>query len=93
MMTAAQAKEKTMEQITQVAKEFIINYAEPAIDEAIKEGKFKATPSFEGMINPMITGAEVVRILTCDHGFEAEHVYYDGPNGCANYILIKWEND
>ena len=28
-----------------------------------------------------------------EHGFEAEHVYYDGPNGYDNYILIKWEDD
>ncbi len=93
MISAAQAKEKTMEQITQIAKEFIINCAEPAIEAAIKEGKFKATPSFEGVINPAITGAEVVRILTCDHGFEAEHISYDNVNGYANYILIKWEDD
>ena len=88
MISAAQAKEKTKERITKIAKEFIINCAEPAIDEAIKKGKFRATPSFEGVVNPEITGEEVVRILTCDHGYEAKHVLNDH----ANYIRIEWGN-
>jgi hypothetical protein len=92
MMSAAQAREKTMEKITQIAKEFIINCAEPAIDEAVAEGKFKATPSFEGVPNPKILGAEVVKLLE-EQGFEAEHICYDNINGYANYILIKWEED
>ena len=90
MISAAQAKVQTMERINQIAKEFIINCAEPAIDEAIKEGKFKATPSFEGVINPEITGAEVVRILTCDHGYEAKHVLINNQRDHANYIRIEW---
>lgn len=92
MITAAQAREKTMDTINQIAKEFIINCAEPAIGEAIKEGKFKVTPSFEGVTNPEITGAEVVRLLTNAYGFEAEHVYINCQRDYANYILIKWEN-
>lgn len=91
MITAAQAKEKTLERIIQIAKEFITNCAVPAIDEASAEGKFTATPSFDGVPNPEITGAEVVKLLK-EQGFEAERVYYDGPNGYDNYILIKWEN-
>lgn len=91
MITAAQAKEKTMERITQIAKEYIINCAEPAIDEAIKEGKFMATPSFEGIINNEVTGEEVVRLLKQD-GYYAEHTCYDNYNGYDNYILIKWED-
>ncbi len=90
MMTAAQAREKSIERITQIAKEFIINVAELAIDEAIAEGKFKATPSFEGVVNPERTGEEVVKLLE-EQGFSAEHVCYDNMNGYANYILIKWE--
>ena len=90
MITAAQAREKTMEKITQIAKEFITNCAAPAIDEAIAEGRFKATPSFDGIVNPKVTGEEVVKLLKKE-GFEAEHVCYDNINGYANYILIKWE--
>ncbi len=92
MITAAQAKEKTMERITQIAKEFILNCAEPAVEEATLVGRFTATPSFKGVPNPEVTGAEVVKLLQ-EQGFEAEHVYYDGPNGYDNYILIKWEDE
>jgi hypothetical protein len=92
MITAAQAREKTLERITQIAKEFITNCAEPAIDEAVAEGKFKATPSFEGVVSPEATGAAVVELLK-EQGFEAEHVCYDNVNGYANYIRIKWEED
>lgn len=92
MITAAQAKQKTMEKVTQIAKEFILNCVEPAIEEAIAEGRFKATPSFDGVPNPEITGAEVVKLLE-EQGFEAEHVCYDNLNGCANYIRIKWGDD
>ena len=39
MITAVQAKEKTKERITQVAKEFIINVVEMTVDEAISMAK------------------------------------------------------
>ena len=82
MMTAAQVKEKTKERITQVAKEFILNEIEPAIDEAISFGRFCCTVSINGIINPTVTGAEVVSQLQA-LGFEAEHI--------EDYIDIKWE--
>ncbi len=43
MVTAAQAKEKTKERIIQVAKEFIINEVEKAVDTAIGFGQFSCT--------------------------------------------------
>ena len=43
MMTAAQAREKTKERITQVAKEFITNTVEHEINEAISFGQFSCT--------------------------------------------------
>lgn len=43
MITAAQAREKTLETITQVAKEFLINSVAPKIDEAVRFGNFKCT--------------------------------------------------
>lgn len=43
MISAAQAKEKTKERITQIAKEFIINDVERAVDEAIGFGQFSCT--------------------------------------------------
>jgi hypothetical protein len=96
MITAAQAREQTMERITQIAKEFITNSVESIIDEAIGKGKFRTAASFDGVIVNAPTetivniGKEVVRILTCDYGFEAEHIYRDGPSDRANYFLIRW---
>ena len=43
MMTAEQAKEKTLERITKVAKEFIVNTVEQKIDAAIAFGEFSCT--------------------------------------------------
>lgn len=99
MITAAQAREQTMEHITQIAKEFITNSVEPIIDEAIGKGKFRAAVSFDDVTTGMLTetivniGKEVVRILTCDYGFEAEHIYRDGPHDRANNFLIRWGTD
>lgn len=96
MITAAQAREQTMERLTQIAKEFITNSVEPIIDEAIGKGKFRAAVLFDDVTTGMSTetivniGKEVVRILTCDYGFEAEHIYRDGPSDRANNFLIRW---
>ena len=43
MISAAQAREKTKERITQVAKEFITNEVERAVDTAIGFGQFSCT--------------------------------------------------
>lgn len=43
MISAAQAKEKTKERITQIAREFITNEVERAVDEAIGFGQFSCT--------------------------------------------------
>lgn len=92
MITAIQAKEKTQERITQIAKEFITNEVSKAIDEAIKGGYFFATISFEGVVNPIKTGPEVVKLLKQD-GYEVEHVYSkDSGRILDNYITIEWED-
>jgi hypothetical protein len=92
MMTANEARVATIDRLATMAKEFIINNTGIPIQDAINNGHFHTTVSFEGVPNPERTGAEVVRQLE-EKGFEAEHVYYDGPNGYDNYILIKWEAD
>lgn len=92
MMTAKEARAATNDRLVVMAKEFIINNTGIPIQDAIDKGHFRATVSFEGVSNPEKVGAEVVRQLK-EQGFEAEHVYYDGPNGYDNYILIKWEGD
>lgn len=92
MMTATQAKEKTKERLRVIAEEFITNNVGVPIQEAIDNGRFFCTVSFKGVPDPEQTGEEVVRLLKL-LDYEAEHVYYDGPNGYENYILIKWEAD
>ena len=88
MITAAQAKEKTKEIITQVAKEFITNCVDIAVDTAISFGRFHCTVNLKGVPSPKVTGAEIVSQLR-DLGFAAEHI------NCAidteGYIDIKWE--
>ena len=91
MMTAAQARQATLEKINQIAKEFIINNVGQAVYEATIEGEFHTKVPFDGVPNLKQTGAEVVKLLQ-EQGYEAEHSYYDGPNGYANYICIKWED-
>ncbi len=96
MMTAAQARTATVDRLAVMAKEFIINYTGIAIQNAIDKGKFVTTVPFDGKMpseaNTEALGKEVVSQLK-EQGFEAEHVYYDGPNGYDNYILIKWGED
>lgn len=88
MITAAQAKEKTREKLQQLAKEYILNTVEPAIDEATKLGRFVAVTKYDGTKN---SGAEVVKLLE-ERGFYADHFIYDGPNGYDNQITVKWED-
>lgn len=88
MITAAQAKEKTREKLQQLAKEYILNTVEPAIDEAIRLGRFVAVTKYDGTKS---LGAEVVTILE-EQGFYAEHFLYDGPDGYDNHITVKWED-
>lgn len=92
MITADELRKTSLHQITVIAKEFIINTVEPSIRAAASKGRFFDTVSFEGVPERTATAKEVVRILETQ-GFLAEHVYYDGPNGYDNYILVKWEED
>lgn len=89
MMTAEQAKVKTQARLKVIAEEFILNNVGVPLQDAIDAGRFHCTVSFEDSEK---TGEEVVRQLK-EQGYEAEHVYYDGPNGYENYILIKWGDD
>ena len=92
MMTAEQAKIKTRARLKVIAEEFILNNVGVPLQDAIDAGRFHCTVSFEGVPSPEKTGEEVVRQLK-EQGYEAEHVYYDGPNGYDNYIMIKWGED
>ena len=89
MITAAQAKEKTMERIAQVAREFITNEVDTAVDKAISFGRFNCTVNLKGIVNPKATGAEVVNQLQA-LGFETQHI--SSALDSEGYIDIKWEN-
>lgn len=91
-MTAKEARAATQNRLIVIAKEFIMNNVGMPIQKAIDKGSFHTTVSFEGVPNPEKTGEEVVRQLK-EQGYKAEHVYYDGPNGYDNYILINWGDD
>ena len=75
MMTAVQAKEKTKERITQVAKEFITNEVERAVDAAIGFGQFSCTVNH----THNVPFQEAVIELLEKEGFTviAEEGYYD----------------
>ncbi len=91
MITAAQAKEQTIERLDTAAKEFITNIAEVAIQDAIDEGRFSATTTLDGIrIESEALGTAVVDVLQ-HNGFEADHIYNKNLGGEDNYILIKWE--
>jgi hypothetical protein len=92
MISAKEARAATNDRLVVMAKEFIINNTGISIQDAIDNGYFHTTVSFEGVPNPEKVGAEVVRQLK-EQGFEAEHISYDNINGYANYILIKWGDD
>ena len=92
MITAKEALAATNDRLVVMAKEFIINNVGMPIRDAINNGRFHTTVSFEGVPSPEKTGVEVVRQLK-EQGFEAEHVYFDNVNGYDNYILIKWGDD
>ena len=81
MMTAAQAKEKTKERITQAAKEFITNEVERAVDTAIGFGQFSCTVKH----THAISFQEAVVELLEKEGFTVitEERYYD----------IGWEDN
>lgn len=86
MINAAEARELTLERTAITAKEFVEKNVAPAIESAARAGRFFDTITFE---DSEFMASEVIKVLEAE-GFEAEHVYYDGPNGYSNYILVKW---
>lgn len=90
MMNAKEARTATLVRIEALAQEFIWNNVGVPLQRAIDNGRFYAQVSLEGVASPKAIGAAVVKLLE-EQGYTAEHVYYDGPNGYDNYILIKWE--
>lgn len=93
MITAAQAREETKERLRVLAQEFIVNNVGIPVQNAIDKGKFFTTVPFDGKKNSEANTEALGKVVVSqlqDQGYIAEHVYYDGPNGYDNYILIKW---
>ena len=63
MISAKEARAATNDRLVVMAKEFIINNTGIPIQDAINNGHFHTTVSFEGVPNPDKVGAEVVRQL------------------------------
>ena len=86
MMTAAEARQATLDNTEQKAKEFITNHVVTAIQNAVKRGSFSTTVPMIGA-NPVVVGAKVVELLE-GQGYRAKHVYI----GEDNYIEIDWKD-
>ena len=80
MMTAAQAREKTLETILQAAKEFLVNSVEPKIDESIRFGSFKCTVKHTH--TPAVRDTVMELLEKEGYSVVAESTYYD----------IAWED-
>ena len=80
MITATQAKEQTKERITKIAREFIINDVERAIEEAIGFGQLSCTVKHAHTIPFQVAVADLLE----RRGFTV--VAGDG------YYDIKWED-
>ena len=87
MMTAAEARQLTVDSTEQRAKEFIVNYVGDMIRNAANCGNFLTQVPMIGA-NPVALGAKVVELLE-EQGYQATHVYI----GEDNYIEIDWEGD
>lgn len=87
MISAAQARNKTIERVRTLAQEFIINKVGLAVQLAVDKGEFQTTVFISDSSNHVAIGTEVARQLRCDHGYEAEFVQ---PDHTSDYILIKW---
>lgn len=75
MMTAAQAREKTLEAILQEAKEFRVNSIEPKIEESVRFGRFKCTVTHT---HTQAIRDTVVELLEKEgYSVVAEPTYYD----------------
>ena len=79
-MTAAQAKEKSLETITKIAKEYIINKTEPKIEEATRCGVFHCTVNHPYHSNMLKT--KVANLLKTQ-GFKVKIA--------DNFYDISWE--
>lgn len=85
-MTAAEAKEKTFERIRVIAKEFVLNTVNPAIQNAINEGRFKTNVLIRDLPSRVAAATEIEKLLR-EKGFEVEFI---AQHGVGEYFSINW---
>ena len=96
MINAKEARLATEEQLTKLAKEFIINTVSEQINKAISGGFYFTNVSLIGITdpvpNPQKVGPEIVKLLEKE-GYRAKfNCCDDGPRYEA-YITIDWSEE
>lgn len=96
MINAKEARLATEEQLTRLAKEFIINTVSEQINKAIIDGLYFATANLVGVVdpvpNPQKVGPKVVELLEKE-GYRAKFNYCDDGPRCEAYVTIDWEEE
>lgn len=93
MITAKEAKLATEERLKVLAKEYVVNYAEPLIRKAIDLGRYNVvldlTNTKMNLPNIEVVGPEIVKLLEAQ-GFEAEFYVSDGYRYEAQ-VTVGWK--
>ena len=98
MITAEQASRGTLKSLKTSAENFVETCIDPAISQAIENGHFSLKMHL-GVFTKELdtfttkTVAKIICKILEERRFKADHIYYDGPNGYANYILIEWKRE
>ena len=90
MITAKEAKQLTDNRLNQLAKEYVLNYAQTIIRKAIDLGRYSAVLDLTkaDIPNIEVVGSEIVKLLEVQ-GFEAEF-YYEDDHRYEATISVKW---
>ena len=92
MITAKEAKQLTDNRLNQLAKEYVLNYAQTIIRKAIGLGRYSAVLDFVNtkmdLHNIEVVGPEIVKLLEAQ-GFEAEFYMSDGYRYEAQ-VTVRW---
>lgn len=90
MITASEAKKATEDQVTKIAKEFLINEVEKAIVEACSVGLFRTRLDVpQDRCDCKRLGKAVEFLLTAE-GYKAEFIYCDDGPIVECMITVDW---
>lgn len=92
MITAKEAKQLTDNRLNQLAAEYVLNYAQALIREAIDLGRYSVVLDLVNtkmnLSNVEVVGPEIVKLLEAQ-GFEAEFYVSDGYRYEVQ-VIVKW---